>query len=116
MNNPVEQRIFDFDYDNVIFPSEYWRFYQDGTMIPEDKEQFFKEYVEHGQAETIRIHKEYEKEAAMKIAKILKAEADWRPETAAEKEAKRLIAFRKENLEMAELKRDLRFWDNNSDQ
>jgi hypothetical protein len=116
MNNPVKQRIFDFDYDRVIFPSEYWRFYQDGTMIPEDREKFFKEYLEYGEVESNRIHKEYEKEAVIKIAKILKAETDWRPETAAEKEAKRLAAFRQKNLEMAELKADLRFWDTNSDQ
>jgi hypothetical protein len=116
MNNPVEERIFDFDYERVIFPNEYWRFYQDGTMIPEDKENFFKEYVEHGEIETRRIHKEYEKEAAIKIAKILKSEADWRPETDTEKKIRQLAAFQKKNLEMAELKRDLRFWDTNSDQ
>jgi hypothetical protein len=112
----VEQRVFNLNHGCVFSPDEYWNSYSDGTFTPEDRKIFLAEYAEHGEQIALELLSNHERGSAERIAKILKAEADWRPETAAEKEAKRLAVFQQKNLEMAELKRDLRFWDTNSDQ
>jgi hypothetical protein len=108
------QRVFTIDYG--VFRREEGLFHENGTFVERSRQMFIEENADLGEEEIltmIRVHEQY---AAQEIAKIIKAKINLRPETDTEQKARQLAAFRQQNLEMAELKRDLKFWDNNSHQ
>jgi hypothetical protein len=87
MSDINERRIFEIDSSSLLFPDNCWNFHQDGKMIPEDREKFFAEFIQYGNANAHQVLKNYELEATEEIAKILKAEAKSKPETDKEKKA-----------------------------
>jgi hypothetical protein len=84
------QRIFEVDSSSILSPDNCWSFYQDGTMIPSDRDQFLKEKLDGDcdREKALRILGNYETSAVEEIAEILKAEAEWQPETEAERKAR----------------------------
>jgi hypothetical protein len=88
MSNVNERRIFELDFSCILAPNYQWGFYADGTITPEDKERFFKEYIQCSDIKPSEALKMYEKDAAEEIAKILKAEAEWIPETEEEQKTR----------------------------
>ena len=90
MSDVNGQRIFEVDSSSILSPDNCWSFYQDGTMIPSDRDQFLKEKLDGDcdREKVLRILENYEKSALEEINEILKAEAEWQPETEAERKAR----------------------------
>jgi Ser-tRNA(Ala) deacylase AlaX len=88
MSNVSSQRVFDIDFSCILVPNYQWGFYADGTITPEDKKRFFEEYIQCSDVKPSEALEMYEKDAAEEIAKILKAEAEWIPETEEEQKAR----------------------------
>jgi hypothetical protein len=116
MSDINERRIFEIDSSSLLFPDNCWNFHQDGKMIPEDREKFFAEFIQYGNANAHQVLKNYELEATEEIAKILKAEAKSKPETDKEKKARWIEGQQKDARDFYELQKDLRAWNNDSDE
>jgi hypothetical protein len=80
-------RLYWISFEWGIFPSESWKFNADGTMIPEDRKRFMEENIEFGE-EALNHLESLQNIAAEKIAKILRLEAEWQPETEEEQKAR----------------------------
>ena len=88
MSNVNEQRIFELDFGCLLELDDFLSYYVNGMLVPVDREKFLKELSEYDQKEAIKILSNREKRAAEEIAKILKAEAEWIPETEVEQKAR----------------------------
>jgi uncharacterized protein YwgA len=88
MSNVNDRRIFELDFGCLLEPDDFLRYYADGMLIPTDREKFLKDLSEYEKKEAIEILANREKRAAEEIAKILKAESEWIPETEEEQKTR----------------------------
>jgi uncharacterized protein YwgA len=111
MSNVNEQRVFEIDFGCLLEPDDFLSYYANGMLVPTDREKFLKGLSEYEQKEAIEILVNREKRATEEIAKILKAESEWIPET--EEEQKTRSVKEKKNAtekylsEVADLKEAL---------
>jgi hypothetical protein len=134
----VDRRVFDISID-YGFGVDSAHFYEDGTMFPEDRERILKEYgdklspsifddddILSPEEEAILLEecrnshfRTLENMGRTRLARILKAEAEYIPPTAEEIEAKQkadwITEQRKESEEYYGMMQDLAAWDNDSD-
>ncbi len=122
-----KRRIFGLDLDYGL-GEESADFYEDGTMLPADRERILAE----SSAKVMEIEPEtnfsaesllyisdiwyLEDMARKRIAAILKAEADYRPPTEEERKAAWITQQQKEAEEYYRMNKDLQAWDNDSDE
>lgn len=81
MNNVNGQRVFEIDFGCLLEPDDFLSYYANGMLVPTDREKFLKNLSEYEQKEALEILTNRETRATEEIAKILKAEAEWIPET-----------------------------------
>lgn len=124
MNERSDREVFTIDFGCILVPDNCWDFYVDGTMVPGSRRKFLTEIEEFtGKNRSVKSLIYYEKNAAEEIASILQdrvervlKEQARSNRTEEQKQADWLEGERKEAREFNAIGKDLRAWDNDSDE
>jgi hypothetical protein len=112
-NVSSNQRVFYVDFGCDIFPPDEWLFDRDGKMVESEKDKFFLSWTEYeSKEETLKRLEEYESKAKLEIAdtidKQARIQAQCRPETEAERNAKWIGSRNRETEEYLSRTADLK--------